>query len=177
MFSLSTVLKKRSRRSCSGIKVRPVHRRCTVCRFAKCNSGFSLHKDTMRSAVVQRMSPLFDHMVMGACGRKLNQVSVQGRGASPEILLSTLLMAHLGFVRWYFFFFFTCTRRFSSFLLRHIITWQFVHSEERSLFQIVEKSHFMPVPGIGNPKLSSFNTQEQIKSVLLACWQMTLSLF
>lgn len=46
-------------------EVRPARRGRTICHLTECNSGLSLHKETMRSAEVQRMRLLF---VLGGWG-------------------------------------------------------------------------------------------------------------
>lgn len=52
----------------------------TICHFTECNSGFSLHKETVRSAVGLRcwMNLLFCQRGHGAYGGRLNQLFVGG---------------------------------------------------------------------------------------------------
>lgn len=82
MFSLRKVLRKRQRCRCSSVGPccwqRGPSRSQLMQHLTECNSGLSLYKETMRSAVVQRMRLLFVQGGHGACGSKLNQVFVGG---------------------------------------------------------------------------------------------------
>ena len=67
--------------ACAGAgEVCPARCWCTICHLTECNSGLSLHKETMRSAVVQRMRLLFVQGGHEAYGSKLNRVFVGGGG-------------------------------------------------------------------------------------------------
>lgn len=94
-------------------------------------------------------------------------------GASPEMPPSWLLIGHWGLLGNTFY----LCQKIAHFHLRHVITWQFVASEKRSLLQIVEKSHIMSNPRHLESKSYRLSTlKNKMKSVLSARWQMRLSL-
>lgn len=64
-----------------GREVCPARRGCTICHLTECNSGLSLHKETMRSAGMQRMRLLF---VQGGHG------AFRKHAAEPGLSISSL---------------------------------------------------------------------------------------
>lgn len=130
-----------------GSEVRPARRWCAVCHLPECNSGLSLHKETMRSAAFENEAVVCAER----CGWGWGWWWWWSRGPVEAGWTRALLEGGCG-ITWRYFLCWLLTgslgclvtnltwAKMCPFLQRNVITWQFTASEKRSLLGIVEKA-------------------------------------